>query len=155
MSPRRYFAVIWLLIGFFAIPSQAALQFDPGNPQSITPDSSVSIALVGDSAPFAWHVSGWGAKLSYGYTTEPANTLNVNGSACGTIDLVAKNSAGERAHTSLRVVGGGSWVMVVDEMCGELLPLEPPIYGGCRKCSEATSGGYRFKDCWFGGTCLS
>ena len=54
-------------------------EFDPNNPQEITPGGSIQLAVLEGCPPFTWQVSGTGYSL--GPSTGSTNTLT---SAAGT-----------------------------------------------------------------------
>jgi hypothetical protein len=63
------------------------LQFDPGNPDEIDPNSSISINVIGGCSPYTWSVSGNGFSLQESQTTGLTNTLIADEGACGTATI--------------------------------------------------------------------
>jgi RHS repeat-associated protein len=66
------------------------LQFDPGNPDEIDPNSSISINVIGGCSPYTWSVSGNGFSLQESQTTGLTNTLITDEGACGTATITVR-----------------------------------------------------------------
>ena len=108
--------------------------------------------------PYQWQVSGTGFHFNNisGPTTEITNgdgvTLQLwaDNSACGSATVTVVGNCGDNAEASIRQPYNGTWVQIHEEYCGTV----DSRAGGCSctDCSEVVVGGYRYKDCWFGGT---
>lgn len=71
------------------------LQWNPNNPQEIDQDSSVTVAVIGCVSPYLWSVSGSGFSLSQGEADGLSNTLNADGTACGTATITVTDAQSE------------------------------------------------------------
>ncbi len=106
-----------------------------------------------------WQVSGTGFHFDSisgpaGETTledgEPLQ-LWADNSACGSASITVSGNCGDDGEASVRQPNNGTWGDPIhQEYCGEI----DPQGGGCDcyPCSEVVVGGYKYRDCWFGGT---
>ena len=123
--------------------------------------SQIAVWVESDShgcAPYQWQVTGKGFHFDSiaGPTTEitrgDGETLQLwaDNTACGSATVTVVDSCGNDEETSIRQPYNGTWVQIHEEYCGTV----DSRAGGCSctDCSEVVVGGYRYKDCWFGGT---
>lgn len=86
-------------------------------------------------------------------TNSDSQTLQLwaDDTACGSAIITVTDACNESARLSVRDPDHGRWVLVHNEYCGQV-DGQP---GGCwcRNCSTVVVGGYRYQDCWWGGTC--
>lgn len=126
------------------------LRWGEGNPEEIDPGTSVQLYVEEGIPPFSWSVTGSGFTLSQYGTQEPSNTLTAGSEVCGSVVVDVTDGSGARVSGSLRVPNRGRWVLMVDESCADI-DLEPGQCN-CTNCSLVVRGGYRYQDCWWGGT---
>ena len=75
------------------------LAWSEDNPETIAPESSVSVSVSGDKAPYTWSVSGTGFWFDAGYTLTTIQgsasvTLYADETACGAATITATGGCG-------------------------------------------------------------
>ena len=128
----------------------SGLQFDPTNPQTMNRNSSATLKIIGGIKPYSWSVQGTGFSLSEIKTEGLSNDITANNNACGSAIIKVTDGFQSQATGIIRVSGQGKWVLVHQETCGEV--ANSPGQGNCSVCSTVVFGGYRYRDCWWGGT---
>ena len=110
--------------------------------------------------PFIWTISGSGAGFHFddpegptGATTYSNSTsleLWADSTACGSAIITVTDACGESATISVREPSYGHWVLVHNESCATV--DSQPGGCSCTNCSTVVVGGYKYMDCWWGGT---
>lgn len=79
--------------------------------ETIDQSDSVTVAIKGSDGPFNWSVSGQGFTLDHEQTTGLTNTLNANGSACGSAIIVVTDTCEGSVVGYVRCTAGswGAW----------------------------------------------
>jgi RHS repeat-associated protein len=127
------------------------LQYDPNNPDEIDRNSSICLNVVGGCSPYTWSVSGTGFTLDESITTGLTNTLNADGTSCGTATITVVGCNGNEVVGYVRGCYG-EWVIVggcKNSLCGK----RPPCDG-----TEVYQGKYRFeigRCCTYSNLCSS
>jgi hypothetical protein len=108
--------------------------------------------------PYQWQVSGTGFHFDSisGPTTattdgdEETLQLWADSTACGSAFITVTDGCQADAEESVREPSYGRWIQMHEEYCATI-DSQP---GGCDcyDCSEVVVGGYKYRDCWFGGT---
>jgi RHS repeat-associated protein len=80
------------------------LQFDPGNPDEIDPNSSISINVIGGCPPYTMAVSGNGFSMT-------GNTLLADDTACGSATITVTDVCANSATGYVRSTNG-TWVQI-------------------------------------------
>lgn len=84
------------------------LEWDPGNPDEINRNNSVSLKVISGSPPYTWSVSGTGFTLEDDTTQDLSNTLYADSTACvATVSVT--DSRGQIVSGDVRCSCGG-WV---------------------------------------------
>jgi hypothetical protein len=111
-------------------------ELDPGIPEEIAPNNSITLSVSGGCSPYTWSVSGQGFTLDESITTGLTNTLNSNGTSCGSAEITVTDCVG---NTTTKYIRGteGQWVQIAT--CGVSVGHE-----GC----SITVGKYRYDQEW-------
>ncbi|MFW6114982.1 MAG: RHS repeat-associated core domain-containing protein [Thermodesulfobacteriota bacterium] len=107
--------------------------------------------------PYSWRVSGKGFHFNTisGPTTALTDAdmavlqLWADDTACGSAAIDVADSCGQTGTGYVKSTAG-TWVQIHSEYCGTV--VHQPAQCECRRCSTAVIGGYKYKDCWWGGT---
>ena len=86
---------------------------------TIARGASCTIAITGNNTPFTWSVSGTGFTLDDATTTGLTNTLNADGTACGTATITVTGCDGTVATGYVRCTTG-QWTLIdndVNQVC--------------------------------------
>jgi len=119
------------------------LAWSDGNPETIAPDSWVTVAVSGDKAPYSWSVSGTGFWFDAGHTItsmENAGTsvdLYADETACGSATISVTGGC-QSVTGYVRCTAGrwGDWIIICDTG-GECFPQHicDVVIGDCNKYS--------------------
>jgi hypothetical protein len=107
--------------------------------------------------PFQWTVSGTGFYFEEApgptflttHSDSEIIALWADDTACGAATISVTDARGE-TDTAVVRSSAGRWVLVHEEDCGEVELV--PGNGNCSNCTTVVVGGYRYQDCWWGGT---
>jgi len=107
--------------------------------------------------PYSWTVSGKGFHFNTisGPTTASTDAdmevlqLWADDTACGSAAINVADSCGQTGTGYVKSTAG-TWVQIHTEYCGTV--NHQPSQCDCTKCSTVVMGGYKYKDCWWGGT---
>ena len=91
-------------------------QYNPDNPEEIDRNSSVTISVIGGTAPYTWSVSGNGFSLSQNETEGLSNTLYANNDACGPAIITVTDAGSETVEGAVRC-SAGHWVEIHKYCC--------------------------------------
>ena len=124
--------------------------------------SSIEVWVDSDSQQgcpqYQWQVSGTGFHFgsisgpTIGTTNSDEERLQLwaDNSACGSAVITVVDGCGADGESSVREPNYGYWELIHEEYCATI----DSQAGGCDcyDCSEVIVGGYKYMDCWFGGT---
>jgi hypothetical protein len=122
---------------------------------------SVEVWVESDShgcPPYQWQASGTGFHFNNISGPPTAETygdgetlqLWAESTACGSAVIMVVDGCGADGESSVREPNYGYWQLIQEEYCATI-DSQP---GGCDcdDCSEVIVGGFKYMDCWFGGT---
>ena len=102
------------LTGNFKYPAgwPPEFQWDPANPEEIDRESFLLVAVIHGSPPYTWTVNEEnGFSLEHGETSDFANILYADDTACGTATITVVDEKGERVEGYIRCTSSGTWVV--------------------------------------------
>jgi len=108
------------------------LAWSEANPETIAPESSVSVSVTGDKGPYTWLVSGMGFWLDSEHTTTTLSDAGASAAiyadetACGSASIMATGACGGSASGDVRCTEG-VWGNSISYYDG----CEPPQTHGC------------------------
>jgi hypothetical protein len=79
---------------------------DPNIPDEIAPNSSIPISVTRGCYPYTWSISGQGFTLAESVTKGLTNTLNSDGTSCGTATITIIGCSGTTIVGQVRITEG-------------------------------------------------
>ena len=97
--------------------AHTSVSYDSDNPATIARnDSDIEITISDGIGPFTWAVSGTGFSLGSATTTGRSNTLNADGTACGSATITVTDVCSDSDTGYVRCTSG-QWVLKTDDVC--------------------------------------
>lgn len=90
---------------------------DAGSDDTIARNNSATVAVTGGCGPFSWTVSGTGFTLDSATTSGLTNTLNADGTACGTAKITVTDAC-ENTTDGFVQCTTGAWNSCMSSLSG-------------------------------------
>lgn len=130
-------------------PSPPSFTWDSSSDDTILKNDSASVTVSGGCSPFSWQITGTGFSLGAAQTTGRSNSVNTDGTACGSASITVTDFCGSVTNGSVRCTEAGSWVTKTGGSC---FACASPWTSLCNRTACGSCAGtlwiYSGKDRW-------
>jgi hypothetical protein len=110
-------------------PDYVAMTFDDDStPNTIAPDSNITVFVLNGCGPYNWSVTGTGFSFTVPQTSGPSNTLNATAGACGPAHITVTDSCNSSVNFYI-LCTVGDWCRI-----GDTIPRCTVSGSVCQSC---------------------